>query len=206
MKTIGATRLPAADEDVQAVIRQARRRQRRRQLVTGVVAVLALGGALGGYAASTGTTHPGPARTVSDAGHRPPPGPGSLHIAATVLLWPVGYPAFGPGFGPPAYLGNLGTGRLVQRQIPGIIGCDCHPYLIAVGHQLVYVGQDGTTAIAADLKGKPRVLGTTQFSRPRQNRAMSGSSTAGRRPRSCGPCRSRAARRGPRSRSRREPG
>jgi hypothetical protein len=29
MKTIGATRLPVTDEDAQAVIRQARRRQRR---------------------------------------------------------------------------------------------------------------------------------------------------------------------------------
>jgi hypothetical protein len=52
MKTIGAVRLPAADEDAQAVIQQARRRQRRRQLVISVVAMLALGGALGGYAAS----------------------------------------------------------------------------------------------------------------------------------------------------------
>ena len=52
MKTISAVRLPAADEDAQAVIQQARRRQRRRQLVTSVVAMLALGGALGGYAAS----------------------------------------------------------------------------------------------------------------------------------------------------------
>jgi hypothetical protein len=52
MKTIGAVRLPAADEDAQAVIQQARRRQRRRQLVTGVVVMLALGGALGGYAVS----------------------------------------------------------------------------------------------------------------------------------------------------------
>ena len=52
MKTIGAVRLPTADEDAQAVIQQARRRQRRRQLVTSVVVMLALGGALGGYAAS----------------------------------------------------------------------------------------------------------------------------------------------------------
>jgi hypothetical protein len=52
MKTIGAVRPPAADEDAQAVIRQARRRQRRRQLVTSVLVMLALGGALGGYAAS----------------------------------------------------------------------------------------------------------------------------------------------------------
>jgi hypothetical protein len=81
-------------------------------------------------------------------------------------MWPVGYPVFGPWSGPPAYLGNLRTGRLSRRQIPGIIGGDFSPYLIAVGHQLVYVGQHGTTAIAADLTGKPRVLGTTQFFAP----------------------------------------
>lgn len=166
MKTLGATGLPGADDDAQAVIRQARRRQRRRQLVTGAVAVLALAGALGGYAAWARTGHPGAARTASDSGHRPPPGPGALRIDVTVLLWPVGYPAFGPGYGPPAYLGNLATGRLTQRQVPGIIGCDCSPYLLAVGHQLVYVGQDGTTAIAAGLTGKPRVLGATQFFAP----------------------------------------
>jgi hypothetical protein len=158
MKTIGATGLPGADEDAQAVIRHARRRQRRRQLVTGVVVVLVLGGALGGYAAATGTGHPRAAHPVSDSGHRPPPGPGALGLGATVLMWPA------PGFS--AYLGNLGTGRLVQRTIPGIIGGDYSPNLIAVGHQLVYAGQDGTTAIAADLTGKPRVLGTTQFFAP----------------------------------------
>jgi hypothetical protein len=165
MKTIGATRLPGADEDAQAVIRQARRRQRRRQLVTGAVALLTLGGALGGYAAASGTGHPGAARAVGDSDHRSPPGPGALGTGpgaqgagATVLMW--------PGIGYSAYLGNLGTGRLVQRDIPGIIGGDYSPFLIAVGHQLVYAGQDGTTAIAADLAGKPRVLGTTQFFAP----------------------------------------
>jgi len=86
MKTIGATRPPGADEDTQAVIRQARRRQRRRQLITGAVLVLMLGGALGGYAASAGTSHPGPARPVSDSGHRPQPRsvPPSARWTATV--------------------------------------------------------------------------------------------------------------------------
>ncbi len=166
MMTIGATRLPNADEDAQAVIRQARRRHRRRQLATGVIAVLAIGGALGGYAAATGTGHRGAARVASRSGHRSPPGPAGLGIGATVLLWPVGHPGFGPGFGPPAYLVKVDTGRLALRQVPGIAPGDFSPYLIAVGRQLVYVGQDGTTAIAADLTGRPRLLGATEFFAP----------------------------------------
>ncbi len=166
MKTIGATRPPRAGEDPQAVIRQARRRHRRRQLVTGVVAVLVLGGALGGYAAATGTGHRAAARAASGSGHRSPPGPAGLGIGATVLLWPVGHPGFGPGWGPPAYLGNLDTGRLALRQVPGITAGDFSRYMVAVGRQLVYSGQDGTTAIAADLTGTPRVLGPTEFFAP----------------------------------------
>jgi hypothetical protein len=163
MKTIGATLLPGADEDAQAVIRHARRRQRRRRLVAGGVAVLALGGALAGYAASTGTGHPGPARPVSDSGHRPPPGRGALGIGATMLMWPSGGPE---SWASGAYVDELSTGRLVQRQLPGIVPGDYSPYLITVGSRLVYVSRDGTTAIAANLTGKPRVLGTTQFFAP----------------------------------------
>ncbi|HSZ30906.1 MAG TPA: hypothetical protein VK784_14265, partial [Pseudonocardiaceae bacterium] len=54
----------------------------------------------------------------------------------------------------------------VLRQLPGIIPGDYSPYLVTVGHRLVYVGQHGTTVIAADLTGKPRVLGTTPFFAP----------------------------------------
>src|SRR5258708_14986477 len=49
------------------------------------------------------------------------------------------------------------------RQIPGIIGCDCRPYLIGVGSRLVYAGSGGATAISADLTGRPVALGATQF-------------------------------------------
>jgi hypothetical protein len=163
MKTIGATRPPGAHEDAQAVVRQARRRQRRRRLVTAVVAVLAAGGALGGYAAATGTGHPRSARTVSGTGHRSPPGPRTLGIGATMLMWPSAGPE---SWMSGAYVDDLSTGRLVLRQLPGIIPGDYSPYLVTVGHRLVYVGQHGTTAIAADLTGKPRVLGTTPFFAP----------------------------------------
>jgi hypothetical protein len=165
MKTIAVASQRGVGEDAAAVIRQARRRQRRRQLVTGVAVVLAFAGALGGYAAAVGTGHQDPARAVGDSANRPVPGPGAIGVNARVLMWPL-YPAFGPGSGPPAYLDNLATGVLAQQQVPGIVGCDCQPYLIGVGHQLVYVGEKGTMAIAADLAGKPRVLGATQFFAP----------------------------------------
>jgi hypothetical protein len=87
-------------------------------------------------------------------------------IAMTVVMWPAGSPAFGPHSGPPAYVDNLSSGRLSRRQIPGIVGCDCQPYLIDVGNQLVYVGSGGTAAVSPDLRGKPRVLGTTEFFAP----------------------------------------
>jgi hypothetical protein len=100
-----------------------------------------------------------------------------------------------------AYLGNLGTGRFAQRTIPAIVGGDYSPYLTAVGHQLVYVGQNGTTAIAADLTGKPRVLGTTQFFAPSADLGRVWLIYDRRMPMSCGAYRSLAAGRGPRSRS-----
>jgi hypothetical protein len=86
--------------------------------------------------------------------------------ATTVVLWPVGTPAFGPDFGPPAYTGDLGTGHFAQRTIPAIAGGDFQPYAMAVGTRLVYVGSAGTMAISASLTGKPRVLGPTPFFAP----------------------------------------
>jgi hypothetical protein len=166
MKTIDLGRQRGAGHDGEAVIRQARRRQRRRQLITGVAVMLALAGALGVFVVVNGNSHTQPKPITSELNHGLAVSTGALGIDATVLMWPVGYPAFGPGYGPPAYLSNLATGHLAQHQIPGIIGCDCRPYLIAVGRQLVYAGSSGTAAIAADLKGKPRVLGATQSFAP----------------------------------------
>jgi hypothetical protein len=80
-------------------------------------------------------------------------------------MWPVGYPAFGPGFGPPGYLDNLATGHLSLRNKPDFAGGDFRPYLVRAGGWLVYAG-DGTMAIRDDLKGKPRVLGSTPFFAP----------------------------------------
>jgi hypothetical protein len=80
-------------------------------------------------------------------------------------MWPVGYPAFGPGGGPPAYVDDLSTGRLTQSQEPAIAAGDFQPLLAEVGRWLVY-GSNGTTAIRDDLSGRPRVLGATPFFAP----------------------------------------
>lgn len=80
---------------------------------------------------------------------------------STLLLWPVGYPAFGPRGGPPAYVDDLSSGRLSLRSIPGIAGGDFQPYLVSVRRWLVYPG-NGVSAIPNDLQGSPRVLGTGQ--------------------------------------------
>lgn len=80
-------------------------------------------------------------------------------------MWPVGYPVFGPKYGPPAYLDNLATRQLSRWHKPAFGAGDFQPYLVQAGRWLVYVG-DGTLAIRDDLMGEPRVLGSTPFFAP----------------------------------------
>jgi hypothetical protein len=164
---------PALGRDPEALIKEARRRQRRRYLAVGlaglVVAATVAGSLLGGAGHSRQHKAPRPrisavrpARPVS----APPSAP--LILAGThtaVLLWPVGYPAFSPGGGPPAYLDNLTTGKLAVTGRPAIGAGDFQPLLITVGRYLVYVG-DGTMVIRGDLRGRPRVLAKTPFFAP----------------------------------------
>lgn len=172
MKT--ATSVPApgpVGTDTEALIREARRRQRRRYAATGLAAVLVLAGALGAAAELTGASRPRP--PGPHLGHRPAshpirpqrPAPIPASVDRTVLMWPVGYPVFGPSGGPPAYVDNLSTGRLSPSPRPAISAGDFQPILITVGRWLVYVG-NGTTAIRDDLKGRPRVLAATPFFAP----------------------------------------
>ena len=154
------------------VIREARRRQHRRWLAAAAAIAVVAGGAAAVIADSTGgrARPPGFHARLTAPVHAVRPVPPRRLIlpgaATTVVMWPVGYPLFTPTGGPPAYVADLGSGRLWKRQIPGIVGCDCRPYLIGVGERLVYVGSGGTTAIPASLTGRPRVLGSTQFFAP----------------------------------------
>src|ERR1022692_1239038 len=168
MKNTVIAPAPGPGAGTEALIREARRRHRKRKLIVGLAAVAVLASALGAFADRHGTSHPPPAsepRVKPAASHpagRQAPGPIPRSLETTVLMWPVGYPLFTPSGGPPAYLDNLNDGRLVRHQIPGIAGGDFEPYAVSAGRWIVYVG-NGTVAIRDDLKGKPRVLGKTPF-------------------------------------------
>lgn len=157
--------------DAEALIKEARRRQHRRYLVaaTTIVVVAGVMAAVQGHAANR---HLVDARSERDArAHYAETVP---RIAAnsntTLVMWPIvadgEYPTFTPSGGPPADVANLSTGHSASRMIPDIIGCDCQPYMVGIGRSLVYVGSSGITAIADDLMGAPRVLGTSQFFAP----------------------------------------
>ncbi len=170
MKASTVVPSPGPGAGAEALIKEARRRRRRRYAATclAVVAVLAvLAGALGAFAGHRGSSHPRPASgpRVKPAARPQVPGPIPRSVGTTVLMWPVGYPAFSSAGGPPAYFDDLSTGHLSQRQNPAISAGDFQPLLITVGRWFVYVGK-GTTAIRDDLKGGPRALGTSPFFAP----------------------------------------
>ena len=160
--------------DPEVLIREARRRQRRRYLLIGgaLASVIALSAAM-----LTGLARPSAARPPSrprPVVHEPRPaarpvGRASGQIpastATTVVMWPAGAPVFTATSGPGAYLDNLAAGTLTQSQRPSISAGDYQPLLIKVGGYLVYVG-NGTTAVRADLTGRPRVLAATPFFAP----------------------------------------
>ena len=154
MKTAPARWLPGTGTQPEALIKEARRRQRRRYIAVGAAVVAALGSAAGVAAGLRGPgphNHGGSAVTARHAA--PAPGPIPPSVGTTVLMWPAG---FGQCCGPVA-VDNLSTGRLAQSQEPAIGVGDYQPLLTQVGRWLVYVG-NGTTAIRDDLSGRPRVL------------------------------------------------
>jgi hypothetical protein len=166
---LSGQRVPGTDAE--ALIREARRRQRRRQLVTGLAVVVLVAVATGVVAGIRSGGQP----PVSQSLTRPPaPGTGRQavlgpiphNVGTTVLMWPAGAPAFGPGFWPPAYLDNLSTGHLSRRHKLAFAGGDYLPYLVRTGRWLVYVGGQGTMATDDGLAGRPRVLGKTPFFAP----------------------------------------
>jgi len=150
----------------EALIKEARRRQRRRWLAAGAAVAAVLAGVAGMAAGVAGHRpgRPGPhghPRPQVAAGQAAVPGPIPGSIGTTLLMWPAG---FGQCCGPVA-VDDLSTGRLAQRQQPAIGVGDYQPLLAQVGDWLVYAG-NGTTAIRDDLSGKPRVLGPTPFFAP----------------------------------------
>jgi hypothetical protein len=156
--------LPDARTGPEALIKEARRRQRRRWFAVGVAIAVVLAG-VAGVAAGVAGHRPGPrsrpgSRVAARQAARPAPIPRS--IGTTLLMWPAGV---GQCCGPVA-VDNLGTGRLTQSRQPAISVGDFQPLLAQVGRWLVYVGEGVATAIADDLTGRPRVLGPTPFFAP----------------------------------------
>jgi len=169
-----STRRPAGT-DVDLVIREARRRQRRRRLVTGLALATLLAGVIGVAAGltprgRTPVSHPRPRPSAPATRQQvlPPPIPHS--VDTTLLMWPVvahgEYPTFGPHQWPPAYVDDLATGRLSRRHKLAFAGGDFRPYLVRVGRWLVYVGGGGAMVIRDSLTSRPRVLGRTPFFAP----------------------------------------
>ena len=159
--------VPDARTGPEALIKEARRRQRRRWLAVGVAVAVVLAG-VAGVAAGVAGHRPGRPGPRSHPGSQPAarqaatPAPIPRSIGTTLLMWPAG---FGQCCGPVA-VDNLGTGRLAQSQQPAIGVGDYQPLLAQVGRWLVYVGDGVATAIADDLTGRPRVLGPTPFFAP----------------------------------------
>jgi len=155
---------PDARTEPEALIKEARRRQRRRWLAVGVAVAVVLAG-VAGVAAGVAGHPPGPrGHPGSQVAARQAAGPGPIprSIGTTLVMWPAG---FGQCCGPVA-VDNLSTGRLTQSQQPAIGVGDFQPLLAQVGRWLVYVGDGVATAIADDLTGRPRVLGPTPFFAP----------------------------------------
>ena len=156
--------LPDARTEPEALIKEARRRQRRRWLAVGVAVAAVLAGVAGVAAAVAGhrpgpRSHPGSQVAARQAAA---PGPIPRSIGTTLLMWPAG---LGQCCGPVA-VDNLSTGRLAQSQQPAIGAGDFQPLLAQAGRWLVYVGDGVATAISDDLTGRPRVLGPTPFFAP----------------------------------------
>ncbi|HXF19952.1 MAG TPA: hypothetical protein VN597_05800 [Streptosporangiaceae bacterium] len=150
--------LPDARTGPEALIKEARRRQRRRWLAAGVAVAAVLAGVAGVAAGVAG--HP-PGRP-GPRSHPGSPAPIPRSIGTTLVMWPAG---FGQCCGPVA-VDNLGTGRLAQSRQPAIGAGDFQPLLAHVGRWLVYVDDGVTTAIADDLTGRPHVLEPTPFFAP----------------------------------------
>jgi hypothetical protein len=137
---------PAPGPDVEALIKEARRHQRRRYVATGVAVAAVLAAALGVFVGLRGT---GGLARPSAAPHVPGPIPAG--VDTTVLMWPAD-----PGQDGAIDLDNLRTGTL-GRAAPMVDPGEYQPIMVVSG-RIVYVS--GGRVWAADaLTGTTRVLG-----------------------------------------------
>ncbi len=165
MKASTVVPAPGSGTEAEALIKEARRRQRRRYAVTGLAVAAVLASALGAFAGLHGVSQPparrppagrsGPKPAASHAAGAPAPGRIPRSVDSTVLMWPVG-----PGQAPGIYLDNLRTRRLRQAYTPSVDPGEFQP-LMPTGRWLVYVRDGRVLAVPVDGPGQPRVLGRT---------------------------------------------
>ena len=140
--------VPAPAPGVEALIKEARRRQRRRYAATGVAVGTVLAAVLGAFAGLHGAS--GPPRASQPrpaAGHRPQvPGPIPASADTTVLMWP------GDQDGT-INLDNLRTGK-IGRATPVADPGQNQPIMLVSGW-IVYISNDSVRATDA-VTGKTR--------------------------------------------------
>ena len=141
---------PGPGAEAEALIKEARRRQRRRYAVTGLAVAAVLASALGAFAGLHRVSQPppagrqraGPARSRRQPRRRPQaPGRIPRSVDSTVLMWPVG-----SGQARGIYLDNLRTRRLRQAYTPSVDPGEFQP-LMPAGRWLVYVRQARVLAV-----------------------------------------------------------
>jgi hypothetical protein len=157
--------------DAEALIRQARRRQRRRYLATGL-AIVALALATAGLVVTASgrqpprVGHPRPRLSAPARSQLGSPGPIPRNLGTTLLMWPgLACNPGAPCGGGPTVVYNLRSRRLAGKRVPDVGEGDYQPLLVQTGRWLVYVG-NGAMAIRDNLAGQPRMLARTPFFYP----------------------------------------
>jgi hypothetical protein len=133
---------PAPGPGAEALIKEARRRQRRRYAATGVAVAAVLAAAVGGFAGLHGASGPRPTNPPITGRSSGPPAAISLNVDSTVLMWPTG-----PGQDGTIGLDNLRTGRL--RNAAPVVDPGAYQPIMLVSGWIVYATAEGVSAASA---------------------------------------------------------
>lgn len=162
MKTLQREFALSPVPECEALIEEARRRQRRRRWAIGLVAAAVLATVIG-FALSGGPANRG--QRPNSPGTSAPPTSGEVLRGSdtSLVVWPATQCCDPVNT---VYVDNLDTGKVVLRRFPAMAGGDFPYVLEPVGRWLVYNGaadDPGVSAIFSDLTGSPRVLGNATF-------------------------------------------
>jgi hypothetical protein len=155
--------------EIEALIKEARRRHRRRQLMVGLTAVAVTAAGIGAFTAVRGAGQRRPAsrpRPVA-ASNRPAPRvlPGAIpaSVDTTLVMWPVDADQYGG-----LSIDNLRTRHVWQPLSPGMDSGEYAP-ILPVGQWIVWVADDNEVSVVsaeANQPGTPRALGKTLLFAP----------------------------------------